>query len=178
MLAPLSVDSPTAFVAPALPSIRAQPTARPAVRMSSEEHRPADAAISRRAALAALAAVVAGAAAGTAPASAGPAAKQSIFGYGGASSPYSYADQKLYTGTVLYKVRVSGGRGAGGAKPVDNCSHQMVEGRLRLQGCWGSWLAERCASAPKPLQDSGGRWKLPVDTFCSRAFGCGSVRPF
>lgn len=95
--------NPTAFVAPALPSIRAQPTARPAVRMSSEEHRPADAAISRRAALAALAAVVAGAAAGTAPASAGPAAKQSIFGYGGASSPYSYADQKLYTGTVLYK---------------------------------------------------------------------------
>lgn len=80
--------------------------------MSSAEPRPADAAVSRRAALAALAAVVAGAAAGTAPASAGPAAKQSIFGYGGASSPYSYADKA--TGTVLYKVRVStagGGQG-------------------------------------------------------------------
>lgn len=75
--------------------------------MSSGKPRLADAAVSRRAALAALSAVVAGAAAGAAPASAGPAPKQSIFGYGGASSPFSYADNARRTGTVLYKVCVS-----------------------------------------------------------------------
>lgn len=114
----ISTDSPTAFLAPALPTT-ARSTARPTAcpTMSGKSHS-TGAAVTRRAALAALAAAVAGVATGTGPASAGSAAKQSIFGYGGASSPYSYADKS--TGTVLYKVRV----GAGGLGKI--CDQLVV----------------------------------------------------
>lgn len=113
---PCTPHSPTAFLAPVLPSTT-RPAGRPALCMSSGESHREGSAVTRRAALAALAAAVAGVASGAGPASAGSAAKQSIFGYGGASSPYTYADQA--TGTVLYKVRV---RRAGGGGPVTSWS--------------------------------------------------------
>ena len=95
---PCSPRSSSAFVAPALPATSGAARA-PAVCMGA----PPPEAVTRRAALAALAAAVVGVG-GASSATAGPAASQSFFGYGGASSPYSYADKS--TGSVLYKVRV------------------------------------------------------------------------
>lgn len=82
---------PSAFLVSVLP-ITTRRAGRSALCMSAGESHPAGSAVTWRAALAALAAAVACVASGAGPASAGSAAMQSIFGYGGASSPYSYAD--------------------------------------------------------------------------------------
>lgn len=146
---PFSAHSPTAFLAPVLPATT-RPAGRPALCMSSGESDRAGSAVTRRAALAALAAAVAGAASGAGPASAGSAAKQSIFGYGGASSPYTYADQA--TGTVLYKVRVP--RRAGGEGPLTSWSY-AGGGGLLAQANLERLESQNFASVSKP---AGPRW--------------------